>query len=134
MPDCLIIGDSLAVGIAQHRPDCVAMATTGITSGGWLAKYGRKLEAAPSGAVLISLGVNDGDLTPTDVNLRRLRARIAPGTRVYWILPPVNPTAQAVVREVAAKYQDVLVHIDRQLGPDRVHPTRPGYASLSRIF
>ena len=35
MLDCLIIGDSIAVGSHMFRKECVAFAKGGITSHGW---------------------------------------------------------------------------------------------------
>lgn len=58
MLDCLILGDSIAVGVGQARPACTTSARVGITSGAFLqALY----PAAPKSAsdVVISLGVND---------------------------------------------------------------------------
>jgi hypothetical protein len=130
MPDCLIIGDSLAVGIAQHRPDCVAMATTGITSVGWRARYGIRMPSAST--VLISLGTNDSPGMPTERLLMELRRAFPPRTIVYWLVPPTrNPAAQEAVRNVARWHGDQLVPVPA--GPDGIHPTRQGYADLARV-
>jgi hypothetical protein len=57
MIDCLIIGDSIAVGTKMFRPDCVEYVKSGITSIGWNKKYGNNDLTANT--VIISLGTND---------------------------------------------------------------------------
>jgi len=57
MLDCLIIGDSIAVGTKQFRPECADYAQGGITSHGWNKKFGNKDLTANT--VIISLGTND---------------------------------------------------------------------------
>ena len=57
MIDCLIVGDSIAVGTHQFKPDCVAYAKGGINSWQWNRKFGDKQLGANT--VIISLGSND---------------------------------------------------------------------------
>ena len=54
MLPCVILGDSLAVGIGQYRPECHIVAQTGITSGRYVQTLLSDQEAATA---LISLGV-----------------------------------------------------------------------------
>ncbi len=44
MIECLILGDSIAVGTAQARPECVAYATSGINTTQFNKKYPQKFE------------------------------------------------------------------------------------------
>ena len=128
MLDCLVLGDSIAVGLGQARPECVVVAVSGITS----ERYVQTL-LAPRRArtVIISLGVNDGDGVPTTDNLRLLRRTIAADT-VYWLLAGSNPRTRDAVRAVAGLYRDQLIDVAPLAGPDHVHPDRAGYAVLAR--
>jgi hypothetical protein len=55
--ECLVLGDSIAVGLGQARPECAVVAVSGITS----ERYVLTLHARPRArTVVISLGVNDG--------------------------------------------------------------------------
>lgn len=129
MLDCMILGDSIAVGVGQARPDCVTTARTGITSGTYLQTL------LPTGGrtaseVVISLGVNDDPSMDTLGNLRRLRARVR-ADRVTWLLPGLKETVRRHIRTVAAENQDRLVDTIRQVGPDRLHPTGAGYRVIA---
>lgn len=130
MTVCIIMGDSIAVGVAQHRPECVALAKGGITSLGWLRHHAAGMR--PAEAVLISLGTNDPPGAPTLSNLRVARATVSKGARVYWLLPPIKPDVQAAVRTVAAENNDVVVPLT-QLSSDKIHPTRAGYKALAQF-
>ena len=57
MIDCMIIGDSIAVGTHQFKKECVAYATGGLNTWQWNKKYDGKVLASP--VVIISLGTND---------------------------------------------------------------------------
>jgi lysophospholipase L1-like esterase len=126
--DCLVLGDSIAVGLGQVRPECAVVAISGITS----ERYVQTL-LAPRRArtVIISLGVNDGDGVSIIDNLRLLRRTIAADT-VYWLLAGTNPRARDAARAVAALYRDRLIDVAPLAGPDHVHPNRAGYALLAR--
>ena len=83
MIECLIIGDSIAKGIATHRPDCVSYSKVGINSAQWNRKYYNLNVSAVN--TIISLGTNDKGIQ-TELELRGTRA-IIKSERVYWILP-----------------------------------------------
>lgn len=122
MIPCLILGDSIAVGIAQHRPDCVAEARVG------RASAAQRVPGVRAGVVVISLGSNDGGARGATVeHLRRLR-RGTLAVQVIWIAPG-NPRAAAAVRQVAAEFGDAV--LDMRPGPDGVHPTPAGYRALA---
>lgn len=123
MIPCMILGDSIAVGIAQHRPDCVAEARVG------RASAAQRVPGVPAGVTVISLGSNDGGARGATLgHLRELR-RGTLAVRVVWIVP-ANPRAAAAVRQVAAEFYDDT--LDLAPGPDGVHPTPAGYRALAQ--
>lgn len=130
MIDCLIIGDSIAVGTKQVRPDCVAVAKGGINSGQWRKQYleGDQGALPLAETLIISLGSNDHKGVKTKEEIIRIRTAVS-AKRVYWILPAIKPEVQSVVREVAAGFGDTVLPITR-LQPDGIHPSWAGYKEL----
>ncbi len=126
MGGCLIIGDSIAVGVGQQLPQCQTLATTGVSSAAWLLQHGALLGGAPQGTVIISLGANDGANFDRFM-LEALRVRIG-GKRVVWIAPSNNRQAGAIVATIAKHYGDQVVGF--QPGKDGIHPA--SYRSLAR--
>ncbi|MEJ0016464.1 MAG: hypothetical protein WDN25_07855 [Acetobacteraceae bacterium] len=127
MLDCIVLGDSIAVGVGQARSDCAIAAVTGITSERYVQLFPGMRHV---GTAIISLGVNDGEGTATADNLARLRARVRADT-VYWLLTGGNPRARDAVRAVAGRFGDRLIDAAPLTGPDHVHPDRTGYARLA---
>ena len=127
MLECLIVGDSIAVGTATARPECVAYAKGGINSYQWLNK---NIDKTPliAKTVIISLGSNDHKYVKTENELRAIRD-LTKADRVYWILPAIKPDIQDIVRNVAAQYGDTVLPITR-LQKDGVHPSWAGYKEL----
>jgi lysophospholipase L1-like esterase len=127
MLDCLIVGDSIAVGTASARPECVAYAKGGINSYQWLNK---NIDKTPLTAktVIISLGSNDHKYVKTEQELQAIR-QLTKADRVFWILPAIKPDIQEIVRKVAAEYGDTVLPITR-LQKDGVHPSWAGYKEL----
>jgi lysophospholipase L1-like esterase len=127
MLDCLIVGDSIAVGVANVRTECVAYAKGGINSYQWLNK---NIDKTPLVAktVIISLGSNDHKYVKTESELQAIR-ELTKADRVYWILPAIKPDIQEIVRKVAAKHGDTVLPITR-LQKDGVHPSWAGYKDL----
>lgn len=129
MLDCLIIGDSIAVGTHMFRQECVAYAQGGITSHGWDKKFGsNKLE---SSTVIISLSTNDWEKANTEEKLRLIRSKVK-ASRVFWIEPnnESKPLAVAHVRKVAAEYGDAIVPTTRWQA-DKIHPSWAGYKNIA---
>lgn len=120
MSDCTILGDSIAVGVAQHRKDCSATAVVGVSSAGFNVVG---LIDAPT--VVISLGSNDGG-DPT-APLLKLRRRIA--GRVIWILPNKALQRERIVN-IAGRFGDRIIDIPA-ISPDGIHPTPAGYRQLA---
>lgn len=130
MIDCLIIGDSIAVGTKMFRPECVDYAKGGITSHGWNKKYGHNDLAANT--VIISLGTNDWVKADTYAMLINIRTKIKGNPRVFWILPneESKPIVAHQVREVAAQFHDTVLPTTRWQ-PDKIHPSWPGYKEIA---
>jgi len=130
MIDCLIIGDSIAVGTKQFRPDCVAVAKGGINSWQWRKQYleGDKGNLPLAETLIISLGSNDHKGVNTRVEISNIRSKVT-AKRVYWIMPAIKPEIQAIVREVAEGFGDTVLPITR-LQPDGIHPSWAGYKEL----
>ena len=127
MLECLILGDSIAIGIAQHRPECISYAKTGITSYAWNnANITKRLNAK---TVVISLGANDSQKINTRGEIEALR-QVIKTELVFWILPNNKPTLHPFIRELAADYGDVVLPIG-MISSDGVHPTSRGYKLLA---
>lgn len=127
MLDCLILGDSIAVGLAQFRPECGVHAKVGINSRNWVDKNITKDLVANT--VVISLGSNDPKNMKTIKELFALR-QVVGAKQVYWIVPAVNVEAQEAVKIVADKFEDKILFIP-QLSKDKIHPTTNGYKELA---
>jgi lysophospholipase L1-like esterase len=126
---CLVIGDSIAVGVGQYLPECRTEARVGITSRVFVQAL---LSPQEAGRVVISLGVNDGPSAATLANLRVVRATVR-SAAVYWLLPAHHEYARAAIRRVAAEFGDRLIDAGGQVGPDGLHPTGAGYRALARL-
>lgn len=132
MLECLIIGDSIAVGTKMFAPkECVSYAKSGWNTWQWNRDYGDKKLAAKT--LVISLGTNDHAGVNTERELRKMRGR-AQAERVVWIMPPCNkgfckPTVNSIVEKIAREYGDVIVSTS-YLQPDKIHPSWRGYKDL----
>ena len=127
MIDCLILGDSIAVGTHQFKPECVAYAKGGINSWQWNKQNAdKKLNAK---TVIISLGSNDHAGVRTLWELQQLRARVD-AERVFWILPAIKPDIQQMVQSIANDRGDTVLPI-QNLQADKVHPSWSGYRQLA---
>ena len=130
MIDCMIIGDSIAVGTAQFRPECVAYAQGGITTMGWTKKYSQNDLTANT--VVISLGTNDWEKADTYAMLMNIRTKIKGNARVFWILPneESKPLIVHQVKEVAAQFNDTVLPTARWQ-KDKIHPSWAGYKDIA---
>lgn len=126
MLECLILGDSIAAGIAQYRPECVSYTQVGITSGAWNNKFlSKNLESKNT---IISLGSNDYSAFKTFEELYSLRQTLS--GNVVWIIPANSEDKQLAVIRVAKMYNDITLLIP-QLSKDKIHPTTKGYRELA---
>ena len=129
MFECIIAGDSIGVGIANVRKECVAYVKGGINSHQWLNK---NIKNTPMIAnhVIISLGSNDAFVKDTEAELRVIR-KLTKADRVYWIMPSDKfPKAQSAVWHVANENNDIILGTKR-MQTDGVHPSWAGYKELA---
>jgi len=126
--DCLIIGDSIAVGTKYVRPECVTYARSGWNSEQWNCFYSSK--ALVANTVIISLGSNDLKNIDTKKELEIIRDRTK-AQRVFWILPAIKPRVQDIVYEIAFENNDVVIPI-RSLQKDNIHPDLKGYQQIAK--
>jgi hypothetical protein len=129
MIECLILGDSIAVGTHSAKPECVVQAQVGINSRNFNKKYKGDFAAK---IVAISLGSNDYKNIKTINELIDLRNRVQ-ADKVYWILPANNFEIQLAVQNVATMFEDWTIRIPH-LSPDGVHPTTKGYRRIGEII
>ena len=133
MIDCLIIGDSIAVGTHMARPECVAYARGGWNSWQWNKDYLAKASSQPAKTVIISLGANDHKGVKTEFELRKMREAIK-GERVFWIDPGQGrkPVPHDAIVRIAKEYGDtILPRPKAHMSADGVHPTGRGYKELA---
>lgn len=133
MLECLILGDSIAVGTAMQRPECVSYSRGGWNSWQWNKDYLAKASGWPAKTVVISLGANDHKGIKTEPELRKMREAIK-GERVFWIDPGQDrkPIPHAAIVEIAREYGDVILSRPKdQMSTDGVHPTGRGYKTLA---
>jgi lysophospholipase L1-like esterase len=134
MLECLIIGDSIAVGTHQFYPECMLQGKGGINSWQWNRMYPVVHETART--AIISLGTNDHIGVHTRSELETARKKIQ-SERVFWILPHGNLAAsrvpiteiQQIVREIAAEYHDQVIVING-VQSDNIHPSWSGYRRI----
>ena len=130
MLDCLILGDSIAVGTANVRQECVSYSHGGWNSWQWNKKYlDRDRKDLSANTVIISLGTNDHSGVNTFKELLRMRQNVQAG-HVYWIMPPIKPEVQSIVSIIANNFGDTVIKTDR-LQKDQIHPSWAGYKELA---
>lgn len=133
MLECLIVGDSIAVGAKQFAPYCQLQGKGGINSWQFNKMYPGSFYAD---TVIISLGSNDHQYVNTYDQLFEMRQRVG-AKNVFWILPAGNLKAsnvpiekiQTIVQEIAEYYGDSVLPIQK-LQPDGIHPSWAGYKDL----
>jgi lysophospholipase L1-like esterase len=132
MLDCLILGDSLAVGVGQIRTECATYAKSGINSYDYVNRHVLHTQGNTSAkTVIISLGSNDFKNINTYHELDTLR-QLVKADRVYWILPNIKEEKRRAVSLVAEKYKDFVIDArQHDTSTDQVHPTYKGYKSIA---
>ena len=123
--DCLILGDSIAVGLHRQMPQCESLSRGGWNSSQWNRDYLKNDLTAKT--VIISLGSNDYKGIKTKAELIFIRERVV--GRVFWILPAIKPDIQNIVWDIANQYGDTVVPITHV--SDGVHPSREGYKQIA---
>ena len=136
MFECLILGDSIAVGLHNVRKECVAYAKGGINTWQFNKQFPGEFF---SNSVIISLGSNDHKHIKTRKELEELRKRILAKDKVIWILPAGNLKASGVdisdirtiISNIADEYGDMVVDTHpKYRSKDGIHPTSTGYRWL----
>ena len=132
MLECLILGDSIAVGTANVRTECVSYSVGGLNTWQWNKRFANKELIANS--VIISLGTNDHDRIHTFRELSDMRARVK-AEHVFWIMPPCNDKfckqhVNSIVSIIANAYNDTVIGTNR-LQKDAIHPSWAGYKELA---
>jgi lysophospholipase L1-like esterase len=137
MIDCMIIGDSIAVGTAAFKQECVAdYAVGGLNSWQWNILF--KDANLSASMMIISLGTNDHQYVNTRRELMAMRERVT-ANRVYWVLPYGNNPKSGVsikeiqdaVKEIAIIHGDTILPIKR-VQADGIHPSWAGYKEIAR--
>ena len=126
MIDCLILGDSIAVGTQMFYKECQVIAKSGINSHNFNKTNNINFSA---NNVVISLGSNDHQGIKTKQELEKLRNRVDPNSKVFWIVPAINQEIQDIVKLIAEQNHDTIVNI-KKTEPDGVHPTWTGYRDI----
>ena len=134
MLECLIMGDSIASGIASVKHDCIRLTEIGLSSEEWYKKYHNRplLDMETYKYVVISLGSNDRDSSYEW--MRKTRKKIKEG-RVIWILPSkeVKTKQHETVQKVANEFGDFVMDISDKVGKDKIHPpTVKAYEDIAR--
>ena len=133
MLECMIVGDSIAVGVARARPECVSYARGGWNSWQWNKDYLARSVSRPAKTVIISLGANDHKGVKTEQELRKMRESIK-GNRVFWIDPGKDrkPVPHDAIVKIAQEYGDTILPRPKDhMSVDGVHPTGRGYKILA---
>ena len=133
MLECLIVGDSIAIGTKMFAPHCELQGKGGINSWQFNRMYKGSFYAD---TVIISLGSNDHKGVNTYDELFEMRQRVG-AKNVFWVLPAGNLPAggvpiekiQSIVKELAAYYGDTVLPI-RGLQADGIHPSWAGYKDI----
>ena len=127
MIDCLILGDSIAVGLHRQMPQCESLSKGGWNTSQWNHDYLKNDLTAKT--VIISLGSNDYKGIKTKAELIFIREKV--NGRVFWILPAIKPNIQDIVRDIAKEYGDTVIPIVH-VQSDRVHPSLEGYKQIAK--
>ena len=134
MLECLILGDSIAVGTHQFYQECKLVGKGGINTWQWNNMY--PIADLTARTVIISLATNDHKYIKTEQELLKMRERVK-SSRVFWVLPAGNlkgsevpiEVIQGYVRKVAAQYGDTVLPING-LQKDGIHPSWSGYKKI----
>ena len=133
MIDCMILGDSIAVGTHHFKQECLLVGKGGINSWQWNKDYSSQIK--PAETIIISLGTNDHKGVRTFKELMAMRQKID-GKRVYWIMPPCNDKfckedINASVEIIARNFGDTIIST-KKVQPDSIHPSWAGYKELAK--
>lgn len=125
--DCLVVGDSIAVGIGQYT-DCEVIAKKGINSNQLLKSLPEPMYSKKT--ILISIGSND-EKSKADTYLA-LRTRLV-GTHVIWVMPIQKEDPRNFAETFKVKFGDSIIDLrNYPYEKDGVHPTAITYRKIAR--
>ena len=136
MIDCLLLGDSIAVGLYHYVAPCESLSKSGWNTHQWNRDYLKYDLAAET--VIISLGSNDHKYIKTQEELEKLREKIT-AKRVFWVLPKGNSPkgglsieeVQRIIKVIASLHGDIVIPITR-VQSDGIHPSWAGYKQIAK--
>ena len=129
MIECLILGDSIAVGISQMRPECIVQAKSGINSEDYANGLFHRFELIHAKKTIISLGSNDAYVESYGPMLE-LRTLLKGD--VIWILSSNNEESRFAALTIARQFGDDVVDVRSfPISKDKVHPTTTGYKMIA---
>jgi len=132
MIECIVLGDSIAVGTHLQRYECTSYSKGGINTYQWNKRYGDKDLSAST--VIISLGTNDHKGVKTERELLEMRSTVR-AAKVFWIMPPCNDKfckhdINDIVKKIAEINGDIIIGTNR-IQADSIHPSWAGYKELA---
>ncbi|QJU59269.1 hypothetical protein HL653_17195 [Sphingomonas sp. AP4-R1] len=130
MSSCLILGDSIALGIAAAitilwPSGCDVRARVGATT----SDISALVPAKHYDLVIVSAGSNDATGPAFDRDIVRLRQRLRAG-QISWIYPRSRPRAWSVYR-AASRHGDRTIDLAALASRDGVHPA--DYPAAARV-
>ena len=126
MLECLIIGDSIAVGVAQYMQQCELQGKIGITS----TVYVKTFQVKQANVTIISLGSNDLGYNPHE-SMEKIRQQIT--NNVVWLISANSIEGALAALKLAKQYNDQVIRVDSvEMSTDNVHPTPKGLKQLSQ--
>ena len=124
MLECLILGDSIGLGISTYLPKCKKQVRIGITSSSFNKWYVKKV----SSKYIVSLGSNDFSINTYE---ELLKLRLSLDGQVIWIVP--NKNNREAVFKISLEFGDSYFDISgTSISKDGVHPTANGYKEIAR--
>ena len=128
--DCMILGDSIAVGLSSilakdQNLKCETIAKVGRPTSEVLSHAPMSIDAR---TVIISTGSNDGKIRPYQYS--NLRNRIY--GNVAWLLPAKHKDARAIINEIARTHGDRVIDLAVLRLSDGIHPTRSSYQTVAQ--
>ena len=130
MIECMILGDSIAQGVARWRPQCAQITQQGVNTSSFNNRLAQSVEARH---VLISLGSYDADVPDLSRHLTQIRNRVIHG-EVTWLLSANNAQSAEQVQQIARSHGDRVIQVKVVVGPDSVHPSTSGYHRLNQMW
>ena len=125
MLDCIVVGDSIGLGVSQLVRECDRDVQISRTIAMQLSR-----PTPINTVVVISIGSNDVGLAADTITeqLQQLRDKYM-GSIVVWVKPRNNEAARIAIDTLANRYHDGIVDSKKFFSADGVHPY--SYAALA---